>query len=216
EERGAASCACWTVVVVVRMSHERVVEAVLWVIFVATLLKTILVAKALWSVASESGKGAGPGQRSRQGSSSGAGDQADRNISLRPPLGRAEGDRRTLPSKLRPVHTCLLVLHFLATVALVTAIAQYVVPLTGQSCLAMHRVMMATLVLFDAATVIFLLAKTRVTNDVMPGSSKREPWERFVKWFSLVWAWVVLPVTAVACAAALPGGLHGEDVKDSD
>ncbi|CAM9523438.1 unnamed protein product [Ectocarpus sp. 12 AP-2014] len=76
--------------------------------------------------------------------------------------------------------------------------------------------MMATLVLFDAATVVFLLAKTRVTNDVMPGSSKPALWERSVKMFSLVWAWIVLPVTAVACAAALPGGIHGEDVEDSD
>ncbi|CBN74795.1 hypothetical protein Esi_0043_0015 [Ectocarpus siliculosus] len=88
------------------MSHERVVEAVLWVIFAATLLKTVLVANALWSVASESGKkavAAPGGQRSGQASSSGAGDQADRNTSLRPPpLGRqrAGGDRRTLPSKL--------------------------------------------------------------------------------------------------------------------
>ncbi|CAN0249956.1 unnamed protein product, partial [Ectocarpus sp. 13 AM-2016] len=67
-----------------------------------------------------------------------------------------------------------------------------------------------------AATVLFLLAKTRVTNDVMPGTSKPALWERSVKLFSLVWAWIVLPVTAVACAAALPGGIHGEDVEDSD
>ena len=56
-------------------------------------------------------------------------------------------------SPVRSVHRRLLLMHLLAMLAQLAGIWQYVVSVTDAGCVAAHRVMMASLVLFDVRAV---------------------------------------------------------------
>lgn len=44
-----------------------------------------------------------------------------------------------------------MLMHFLATLAMVAGVAQYVIPVSGSTCVVAHRVMTAAMVLFDVS-----------------------------------------------------------------
>eukprot|EP00903_Cladosiphon_okamuranus_P006818 g6643.t4 len=103
-------------------------------------------------------------------------------------------------------------MHFLSTPAQLAGIGKYVIPVTHSGCVVAYRLMMVSRVLFDGAIVLFLLAKTHVTINVMVGATAETAcWGSCVQKFSLFWAWVYLPATAVLCAVALPAATNHED-----
>ncbi|CAM9694382.1 unnamed protein product [Scytosiphon promiscuus] len=213
------------------MIAQRTVEGIIWGIFSLVVLKTVLVANAVVNNGRNDGKVASE-LRSRLRvaarvipsspqvpstcTTTADIDQVTKNMSWErgapdPSTRSGGGGRHPLPSKFRSIHRRLLLMHFLATLAVVASVAQYVIPVSDSTCVVAHRVMTAVMVLFDGTVVIFLLAKTDVTSNVLAGPDGPPRWEKALKSFSLAWSWICLPVLAVVCAIALPGGVNVEE-----
>ncbi|CAN0038247.1 unnamed protein product [Scytosiphon promiscuus] len=92
-------------------------------------------------------------------------------------------------------------MHFAAMLAMGAGMAKYMLPTSDTSCLITHRVMISTILLYDASLVLFLLAKTSVTN----GNRILAKWETVITWWSRFYAWVYLPMSAVFLAVRFPG-----------
>ncbi|CAM9799589.1 unnamed protein product [Hapterophycus canaliculatus] len=79
-------------------------------------------------------------------------------------------------------------MHFVAMLSMSAGVAKYILPVTDTSCLVTHRAMISTILLYDASLVLFLLAKTSVTN----GNRILARWEVVITWWSRFYACIYL------------------------
>ncbi|CAB1106999.1 unnamed protein product [Ectocarpus sp. CCAP 1310/34] len=112
----------------------------------------------------------------------------------------------------RTLHRRLLAMHVVASVNMSAGAAKYMFPLSDASCRVSHRAWIASLLLYDvsapqaACLVLFLLAKTSVTN----GNRTLTSWEKGITWWSRFWAWIYLPVSATVLGLRFPGEVNSE------
>ncbi|CAM9559444.1 unnamed protein product [Ectocarpus sp. 4 AP-2014] len=104
-------------------------------------------------------------------------------------------------AKVRTLHKRLLMMHFIAVVNASAGCFKYMLAASDVSCLVTQRAMAATTVLYDASLVLFLLAKTSVTN----GGRSLTVWEKCISWWSRFYAWGYLPLVALFIITSLPG-----------
>ncbi|CAM9518775.1 unnamed protein product [Ectocarpus fasciculatus] len=109
-------------------------------------------------------------------------------------------------AKVRTLHKRLLMMHFIAAMNTSAGCFKYMLPASDISCLVTQRAMALTTVLYDASLVLFLLAKTSVTN----GNRTLAAWEKCISWWSRFYAWGYLPFVAASIAIALPGVANEE------
>ncbi|CBN78995.1 expressed unknown protein [Ectocarpus siliculosus] len=144
--------------------------------------------------------------------------------SLQQPSSSSQGGRRpSLPSndavstprarthsagspQVRFLHITLLVTHVVSVMAVVAALFKYTLPVTVENCTATHKVLVSMLLLYDASLLTFLLAKVHVTN----GHRKLAWWETAIVWISRGYAWIYLPIVAVAIPYQFRGGTNDE------
>ncbi|CAM9246809.1 unnamed protein product [Ectocarpus sp. 12 AP-2014] len=100
-------------------------------------------------------------------------------------------------SRVRTLHKRLLAMHFIAIANMSAGCAKYMLDVSELSCLATRRAMVATILLYDASLVLFLLGKTSVTN----GNRALAIWEACITWWSRFYGWVVLTTGAVFLAS---------------
>ncbi|CAM9711777.1 unnamed protein product, partial [Ectocarpus fasciculatus] len=106
----------------------------------------------------------------------------------------------------RALHRWLLAMHVTASVNMSAGTLKYMLPLSDTSCMVSHRAWIFSLLLYDACLVLFLLAKTSVTN----GNRTLACWEKGVTWWSRFWAWIFLPASAIFLGLTFPGVVNSE------
>ncbi|CAB1102618.1 unnamed protein product [Ectocarpus sp. CCAP 1310/34] len=116
----------------------------------------------------------------------------------------------------RTLHRRLLAMHVVASVNMGAGAAKYMLPPSDTSCRVSHRAWIASLLFYDvsapqavadgACLVLFLLAKTSVTN----GNRTLTSWENGITWWSRFWAWIYLPVSGTVLGLSFPGEVNSE------
>ncbi|CAM9661797.1 unnamed protein product [Ectocarpus fasciculatus] len=109
-------------------------------------------------------------------------------------------------SRVRALHRWLLAMHVTASVNMSAGTLKYMLPLSDTMCMVSHRAWVASLLLYDACLVLFLLAKTSVTN----GNRALTCWEKGITWWSRFWAWIYLPASAIFLGLTFPGVVNSE------
>ncbi|CAM9368130.1 unnamed protein product, partial [Ectocarpus sp. 12 AP-2014] len=109
-------------------------------------------------------------------------------------------------SRVRTLHRRLMAMHIAASVNMCTGVAKYMLPISDTSCRVTQAAWAASLLLYDACLVLFLLAKTSVTN----GHRTLTCWEKGITWWSRFWAWIFLPASAVIVGLTIPGAANSE------
>ncbi|CAM9247012.1 unnamed protein product, partial [Ectocarpus sp. 6 AP-2014] len=106
----------------------------------------------------------------------------------------------------RTLHRRLLAMHVIASVNTSAGAAKYMLPPSDISCRVSHRAWIASLLFYDACLVLFLLAKTGVTN----GNRTLTCWEKGITWWSRFWACIYLPASATFLGLNFPGEVNSE------
>ncbi|CAM9806533.1 unnamed protein product, partial [Pylaiella littoralis] len=157
------------------------------VVLAMTLMRSILVVDAVTSP---------PGTSSRLTA------RATQAFSSRMPTGVGQGSGHASPrqraqvgtsSTVRTLHKRLLAMHLTAVVCMMAGVAKYCLPVSTMSCRVTGAVLMGTVLLYDASLVLFLLAKTNVTN----GNRALSKWETCITWWSRFYSWGYLSTCAV-------------------
>eukprot|EP00903_Cladosiphon_okamuranus_P011577 g10891.t1 len=104
-------------------------------------------------------------------------------------------------SRVRILHVWLLAMHVTACFHMLAGMIEYMPqPVTELSCGVARRVAILSVVWYDSFLVLFLLAKTSVTN----GNRTLAGWETCITWWSRFYAYIFLPGTSLWLVAVVP------------